>query len=96
MTDDEGLTRRACPLRKTRRFDAAIADFSSRYVDQNERDYEAPTAAVKSGRVKAEIGLQCHASPWRRQSLTTIAVGYSLSFRPPLSSQTTTSSTRAP
>jgi len=38
-------------------FDGAIADFSSRYADQNERDYEALTAAVKSGRVKAETGL---------------------------------------
>jgi uncharacterized protein (DUF2252 family) len=44
-------------LGKSDSFDGAIADFSSRYADQNERDYEALTAAVKSGRVKAETGL---------------------------------------
>ena len=30
-------------------FDRAIADFSAAYADQNERDYEALAAAVKSG-----------------------------------------------
>jgi len=38
-------------------FDRAIADFSAAYADQNERDYEALTAAVKSGRVEAQSGL---------------------------------------
>jgi uncharacterized protein (DUF2252 family) len=38
-------------------FDRAIADFSSAYADQNERDYEAFAAAVTSGRLAAETGL---------------------------------------
>ena len=38
-------------------FDRAIADFSTAYADQNERDYEAFAAAVKSGRIAAQTGL---------------------------------------
>ena len=38
-------------------FDRAIADFSVRYADQNERDYEAFVAAVHSGRLVAQTGL---------------------------------------
>jgi len=38
-------------------FDRAIADFSAAYADQNERDYEAFSAAVKTGRLDAETGL---------------------------------------
>jgi uncharacterized protein (DUF2252 family) len=38
-------------------FDAAIADFSSAYADQNERDYAQLQAAVKKGKIKAETGL---------------------------------------
>jgi uncharacterized protein (DUF2252 family) len=38
-------------------FDRAIADFSAAYADQNERDYEAFSNAVKSGRISAETGL---------------------------------------
>jgi uncharacterized protein (DUF2252 family) len=38
-------------------FDRAIADFSSAYADQNERDYEAFAAAVASGRLAAETGV---------------------------------------
>jgi uncharacterized protein (DUF2252 family) len=38
-------------------FDRAIADFSSAYADQNERDYEAFAAAVESGRLAAQTGL---------------------------------------
>jgi uncharacterized protein (DUF2252 family) len=37
--------------------DNALADFAELYADQNERDYAAITAAVRSGRVKAETGL---------------------------------------
>jgi uncharacterized protein (DUF2252 family) len=37
-------------------FDRAIADFSVAYADQNEKDYEAFAAAVKSGRLTAESG----------------------------------------
>jgi hypothetical protein len=35
------------------RFDRAIADFAAAYADQNERDYDAFTAALKSGRLAA-------------------------------------------
>ena len=38
-------------------FDRAIADFSSAYGDQNERDYQALVQAVDSGRVTAQTGL---------------------------------------
>jgi uncharacterized protein (DUF2252 family) len=38
-------------------FDRAIARFSAAYADQNERDYQALTDAVKSGRITAEHGL---------------------------------------
>jgi uncharacterized protein (DUF2252 family) len=38
-------------------FDRAMADFSAAYADQNERDYDAFTAAVDSGRLVAHTGL---------------------------------------
>ncbi len=38
-------------------FDNAIADFAVVYADQNERDYSAFSAAVKSGRLEAQVGL---------------------------------------
>ena len=38
-------------------FDRAIADFSSAYADQNERDYQALAEAVDSGRIVAQTGL---------------------------------------
>jgi hypothetical protein len=38
-------------------FDRAMADFSSAYGDQNERDFDAFTAAVDSGRLEAQMGL---------------------------------------
>jgi uncharacterized protein (DUF2252 family) len=38
-------------------FDRALADFSARYADQNERDYEALVASVNSGRLTAQMGL---------------------------------------
>jgi hypothetical protein len=44
-------------LGKADNFDRAIADFSRRYADQNERDYEAFTAAVGSGRLTARTGV---------------------------------------
>jgi uncharacterized protein (DUF2252 family) len=37
-------------------FDQAIAEFATAYADQNERDHQALTAAVASGRVTASIG----------------------------------------
>ena len=47
----------AAYLGKSDVFDQAIADFSVRYADQNERDYEALVAAVRTGRVSARTGL---------------------------------------
>lgn len=38
-------------------FDRAITDFTERYADQNERDYEEFTAAIKSGRLSAVEGV---------------------------------------
>jgi uncharacterized protein (DUF2252 family) len=38
-------------------FDRAIADFSAAYADQNEKDYGAFAAAVKSGRLAARTGI---------------------------------------
>jgi uncharacterized protein (DUF2252 family) len=38
-------------------FDRAIARFATAYADQNERDYQALTDAVKTGRITAEHGL---------------------------------------
>jgi hypothetical protein len=34
------------------KFDQAMADFAESYADQNERDYEAFSAAADSGRVE--------------------------------------------
>ena len=36
-------------------FDRAMVEFSKAYADQNQRDYEALEAAVKSGRIKAAV-----------------------------------------
>jgi len=38
-------------------FDQAIADFSQRYADQNERDYQEFVTAVRAGRLEAVEGL---------------------------------------
>jgi uncharacterized protein (DUF2252 family) len=38
-------------------FDRAVTDFASRYADQNERDFEKFSAAVKSGRIEARTGV---------------------------------------
>ena len=38
-------------------FDQAISEFARAYADQNERDFQALVAAVKSGRITAEEGL---------------------------------------
>ncbi len=47
----------AAYLGKGDAFDRAIAGFSESYADQNERDYDAFAAAVKSGRLAARTGL---------------------------------------
>jgi hypothetical protein len=38
-------------------FYRGVADFSTVYADQNERDYDALAQAVKSGRIPAEMGV---------------------------------------
>jgi hypothetical protein len=38
-------------------FDRTIADFSAAYAEQNEKDYEAFSAAVRSGRLTAQTGV---------------------------------------
>ena len=38
-------------------FDSSITDFSQRYADQNEVDYQAFVDAVRSGRIPAVEGL---------------------------------------
>jgi uncharacterized protein (DUF2252 family) len=38
-------------------FDRAIANFSARYADQNEADYETFISALKSGRLEAQAGI---------------------------------------
>ncbi len=44
-------------LGQTDAFDNAITDFSRAYADQNEEDYEAFAAAVRSGRIQALEGV---------------------------------------
>jgi uncharacterized protein (DUF2252 family) len=38
-------------------FDAAIADFSARYADQNQRDYDTFVKAIADGRIQAITGI---------------------------------------
>ena len=38
-------------------FDRALADFAEAYADQNERDYQALTDAVRSGQIAAQTGI---------------------------------------
>jgi hypothetical protein len=38
-------------------FDQAVTDFSLRYADQNERDFEDLIKAVRSGRLEALEGV---------------------------------------
>ena len=38
-------------------FDHAIADFSARYADQNQRDYDAFVKAIAEGRIQAATGI---------------------------------------
>jgi uncharacterized protein (DUF2252 family) len=44
-------------LGKSDAFDISITDFSERYADQNEQDYQAFAAAIKSGRLEAIEGV---------------------------------------
>ncbi len=43
----------AAYLGKKDRFDQSITDFCERYADQNERDYQALSEAIRSGRLQA-------------------------------------------
>jgi uncharacterized protein (DUF2252 family) len=47
----------AAYLGKADVFDRALADFAAAYADQNEQDFETMQAAIKSGRLEAEIGM---------------------------------------
>ena len=47
----------AAYLGKSDAFDRSISDFSERYADQNEQDYEAFVKAVRSGRLEAVEGV---------------------------------------
>ena len=47
----------AAYLGKKDRFDQSITDFSERYADQNERDYQEFTDAIRAGRLQAEEGV---------------------------------------
>jgi uncharacterized protein (DUF2252 family) len=47
----------AAYLGKSDAFDRAVAEFSTAYADQNERDYAALEAAVASGRLTAAVGV---------------------------------------
>ena len=47
----------AAYLGKSDGFDQSITDFSERYADQNERDYQAFTEAIRSGRLEAIEGV---------------------------------------
>jgi uncharacterized protein (DUF2252 family) len=47
----------AAYLGKSDKFDQSITDFSKRYADQNERDYQAFTGAIRSGRLEAVEGV---------------------------------------
>ena len=38
-------------------FDRALAEFAEAYADQNERDYDTLTEAVKAGKIKAVTGV---------------------------------------
>jgi hypothetical protein len=38
-------------------FDQSITDFSKRYADQNEQDYQAFLNAIRSGRLEAREGV---------------------------------------
>ena len=44
-------------LGKSDKFEVSIVDFSERYADQNEQDYQAFADAVRSGRLEATEGL---------------------------------------
>ena len=51
------------------RFDESITGFSERYADQNERDYQAFTDAVRAGRISAHEGVEVGRGAWAGMGL---------------------------
>jgi predicted alpha/beta hydrolase len=47
----------AAYLGSSDKFDRSITDFSERYADQNQKDFDAFVGAVKSGRLEATEGI---------------------------------------
>jgi uncharacterized protein (DUF2252 family) len=47
----------AAYLGKSTKFDVSITDFSERYADQNDKDYQAFAEAIRTGRLKAIEGV---------------------------------------
>jgi hypothetical protein len=47
----------AAYLGKGENFDAAIAEFSARYADQNELDHARLIAAIQAGELEARVGI---------------------------------------
>ena len=47
----------AAYLGKSDRFDQSITDFSERYADQNDQDFQAFTKAIRTGRLQALEGV---------------------------------------
>jgi hypothetical protein len=47
----------AAYLGATDKFDKAVTDFSERYADQNQQDYDAFLEAVRTGRLVARAGV---------------------------------------
>ena len=57
----ESATRFARRLRELPKFDRALADFAAGYADQNERDFEVLSGAVKDGTLASEPGVDTDA-----------------------------------
>ena len=51
------IAHRRVPRARSDEFDQSITDFSERYADQNDTDYQAFTDAIRSGRLKAIEGV---------------------------------------
>ena len=49
------------------RFEQSIADFSKRYADQNDKDYQKFCAAIRSGQLEALEGRPGQKEPGRRE-----------------------------
>jgi sugar/nucleoside kinase (ribokinase family) len=47
----------AAYLGKSDKFDRSVTDFCDRYADQNEKDYQSFSGAIRSGRLEAVEGI---------------------------------------